>query len=59
LTPSHSSPPSATRSHRLRRAKRIMLPVKGVYRMTMNEGDATIKTLKERLDSELKKDKED
>jgi hypothetical protein len=36
-----------------------MLPVKGVYRMTMNEGDATIKTLKERLDSELKKDKED
>jgi hypothetical protein len=34
--------------------------VKGVYIMRMmGEADATIKTLKERLESELKKDKED
>jgi hypothetical protein len=33
--------------------------IKGVYMRIMGEADATIKTLKERLKSELKKDKED
>jgi hypothetical protein len=33
--------------------------VKAVYRRRMNEADSTTKMLKERLDSELKKGKED